>query len=85
MTIQQFFSFTPSLQEQYLFMYGELIAEIEEEHFYSSLFLISDFYVEVFLCKHSSQILTIMRQEDPEIYLLYLDKLQVNISSLVNK
>jgi hypothetical protein len=85
MNRNEFLALPLSYRQEYLFVRGEIISEIEEEHFYTSLFLLNNYYVEVFLCKRSNQVLTVFLQDDPETLLLYLDKLKFTIHSLLNK
>ncbi len=80
MTSTDFFSLPINAQEKCLFHFGELISEIEEKNCYTSLFLISHFYVEVFLCKYTRQVVNIIKQEDPEVQILYLQKLQLHLN-----
>lgn len=84
MTTKHFFSLSLNLQQEYLYLHGEMIAEIEENDFYTALFLVNDFYLEAFLCKRSSEVLCISIQADPEVQLMYLQKLDIDISNLVN-
>ena len=84
MNAQQFFQLTPVVQQQCLYLSGEIIAEIEKEDVYTSLFLVNDFYVEAFLCKKSAEVISIIPQEDPDVQLAYLNKLNIDISGLVN-
>lgn len=80
MNLFQFLDLSSSSQQQYLYCYGELISEIETRHYYSSLFLLDNFYAEVFLCKHTDEVLDIRLQSDPDILLAYLEELHIYVA-----
>lgn len=75
----EFFCLSNETKAQYIYLYGEFISEIEHPDCYTSLFLIGGFFVEIYLCRYSNQILHILPANDCETKLSYLENLQLGI------
>lgn len=52
--------------------YGELIASIELEDKYASLYVLATFFVEIYVNKYNDELELIRLQDDREILLMYV-------------
>ncbi len=57
--------------------YGELIASIEMEDYYITLFLLDNFYVEIFIDKFNNELVDINIQDDDDILYAYINDLSI--------
>ncbi len=63
--------------------YGELITTVETEDYYITLFLLDNFYVEIFIDKFNNELLDINIQDDDDILYAYIKDL--SLGELVSK
>jgi hypothetical protein len=69
----------------YIISSGEIINEIESQDHFTSLFMMDDFYVEIFLDKKTREIISIRVQESTEILNKYIQSIDMDISELIKK
>jgi hypothetical protein len=69
----------------YIISSGEVINEIENSQYYTSLFVMDDFYVEIYLDKKTREIAKIQIQENTEVLNKYVQNLNLDLSQLIKK
>lgn len=63
--------------------YGEFITNVETEDYYITLFLLDNFYVEIFIDKFNKELIDINIQDDDDILYAYIRDL--NLGELIGQ
>ncbi len=75
-----FASLSNPVKIEYVAGYGDIINEIECENFFCSLFLINNFYVELYLKKESNEITTVSIADNSDTLYRYVESLELNFT-----
>ncbi|MBA3681166.1 MAG: hypothetical protein H0W73_08375 [Bacteroidetes bacterium] len=63
--------------------YGELVTTLETDDYYITLFLLDNFFVEIFIDKFNKELVDINIQDDDDILFAYLKDL--SLGELISK
>jgi hypothetical protein len=72
-----FADLTEDTKTELTWNYGELITAVETEDYYITLFLLDNFYVEIFIDKFSNELLDINIQDDDDILYAYIKEISL--------
>jgi hypothetical protein len=61
--------------------YGEIITSVETKDTYISLFLLGNFYVELYVNKFSNELMNVEIQDDDDILYEYIKDMDIDIPS----
>ncbi|MCE3228200.1 MAG: hypothetical protein K0S32_2751 [Bacteroidetes bacterium] len=82
---QNFNTLSQTAKVGYLISSGEIINEIESNDHFTSLFMMDDFYVEIYLDKNTREITSIRVQENTDVLNKYLQNVNLDVTGLIKK
>ena len=82
---QNFNTLSQTAKVGYLISSGEIINEIESNDHFTSLFMMDDFYVEIYLDKNTREITSIRVQENTDVLNKYLQNVNLDVTGLIRK
>lgn len=72
-----FADLTKDTKTELTWNYGELITAVETKDYYITLFLLDNFYVEIFIDKFNNELLDINIQDDDDILYAYIKEISL--------